>query len=128
MAARADAGGTVLVVEDDAMLRQFVRDALERAGYGVVAAESGEAALAIAAGSAGSIDVLLADVVLPGMNGAAVWRAVGHLHPSAVVVFMSGHDVGTLKEGDDTRGPVLEKPFTADALLRAVAGAARAPR
>jgi two-component system cell cycle sensor histidine kinase/response regulator CckA len=116
------AGGgheTVLVVEDESGVRAFVKIALQRFGYRVVEAESAEAALILMKAFEGPIDLLLTDVVLPGMSGRDLATQVGRDRPKTRVLFMSGYARG-LGSSDgklDASVHLLEKPFTAQALL-----------
>jgi PAS domain S-box-containing protein len=118
------AGGreTVLLVEDEPAVREFVMDVLERAGYSVHTAPTGTDAVAFVRGYAGAIDLLLTDVVLPDVSGRMTAEQIRSLHPEAGILYMSGytddvivHD-GVLDEGTD----FLAKPFTIDALLTRV--------
>ncbi|MDX2261223.1 MAG: PAS domain S-box protein [Gemmatimonadales bacterium] len=111
--------GTILVVEDEELLRSLVRRILERAGFTVIAAIDGEEALALAADHTGPLDLLLTDVVLPGINGKLVAEGITALRPGTPVLFMSGYTEdaivhhGVLDEGIE----FLEKPFTRQDLL-----------
>ncbi|HEY3252717.1 MAG TPA: ATP-binding protein, partial [Polyangiaceae bacterium] len=84
-------GETVLVAEDDPSVRTLVKSVLERNGYRVLAAEDGLAALELARQEQGQIDLLLSDVVMPGMNGRALRDALLELYPRLRVLFMSGY-------------------------------------
>jgi signal transduction histidine kinase/CheY-like chemotaxis protein len=86
-AASGDAGETVLVVEDDADVRAYVVEVLRRLGYRVLEAKDGPSALA----SDGPIDLLLTDVVLPGMNGRQLSDAMKARQPDLKVLFMTGY-------------------------------------
>ena len=111
----------VLVVEDqDPVRRQAVR-ILERHGYTVRQAASGDAALADWA----PVDVLVTDVVMPGMTGHELAKRAAELTPGLPVVFMSGHteDVVLLDGAREREIAFVQKPFTRDTLLAAVARA-----
>jgi nitrogen-specific signal transduction histidine kinase/ActR/RegA family two-component response regulator len=114
--------GTVLLVEDDATVRQFVRRVLEWQGYAVLEAAHGPDALRVAAEHGGRIDLVLTDVVMPGMSGRALAEALTASRPGLRVLFMSGYtDDEILRRGLGTTGvALLEKPFTAEALRDAV--------
>ena len=114
--------GTVLVVEDQEAIRALVRRSLQRAGYDVKSAPHGGAALAAADGDAP--DLLLTDVVMPGMSGAELGRRMRERFPDIRVVYMSGHPY-ELRQEQDVAEPdaVLRKPFTPDELLDAIARA-----
>jgi PAS domain S-box-containing protein len=113
---------TVLVVEDNAMVRDMAVELLTAAGYRVLAAESPLVALALAEHHAGVIDGLVSDVIMPEMNGLELYERLQERFPGLPVLFMSGYtsDVaihgGTLEEGVN----VLLKPFTTDQFLRRV--------
>lgn len=122
--AEATVGGseTVLVVEDDALVRDAVREYLSDAGYRVLAAGSGLEAQRACLQIDGEIDVLLTDMVLPGTPGCVVAREIRRLAPDVAVVFMSAHPREMLLasgsiEPDDL---VLQKPFEEQVLLGAL--------
>jgi CheY-like chemotaxis protein len=111
---------TVLLVEDEQSLRALTRDLLEHSDYTVLEASSGDHALEVAQRHGGPIHLLLTDVVMPGMNGAALAANLAPLYPEMKVLFMSGYtgsfatQIGLLGAG----AKVLQKPFSRDALLR----------
>ncbi|MEU4695010.1 ATP-binding protein [Actinoplanes sp. NPDC023714] len=115
-------GETLLVVEDEDALREVACRILTGAGYRVLCADCGPRALEVAAGFDGTIDLLLSDVVMPGMLGKELAERLVLARPETRVLFMSGYaqpvlaSEGTLEEGV----ALLEKPFTADDLLTAV--------
>jgi two-component system cell cycle sensor histidine kinase/response regulator CckA len=125
----AGAGETVLVVEDEPALRQLVRRLLDQAGYVVLDAAGGEEALAVAA-SAGRIDLLLVDLVMPGMSGKQLATTMMRSHPELRVVTTSGFVTEEMASHGilDGEFPFLSKPFTRDQLLRAVREALEDPR
>jgi DNA-binding NtrC family response regulator len=106
-------------VEDESGVRSFVKAALQRFGYRVVEAESAEAALELLDGLDAPIDLLLTDVVLPGIDGHELSRRVASQVPDIRVLFMSGYATALrTEEGFQIRGvELLEKPFTAQTLL-----------
>jgi len=113
---------TVLLAEDEAAVRAVARHALERQGYTVLEASSGEAALDLAERHSGRIHLLLTDVIMPGMNGRALAQRLSELRPDLRVVYMSGYTEEAI-----TRHGVLEpgltyvqKPFTPEGLARKV--------
>jgi PAS domain S-box-containing protein len=111
--------GTILLVEDEADLRKLFREVLQAKGYKVLEAASGEMALGIASAHSGRIDLMITDVIMPGMRG---WELAQRLRPvrqEMKVLYMSGHTDGDLSEqGADIRcGMLLEKPFRPDVLL-----------
>ncbi len=113
---------TVLLAEDEAPVRAVARQVLERHGYTVLEAPSGEAALDVARRYSGAIHLLLTDVVMPGMSGHDLAKRLAALRPEVRVVYMSGYTDDAI-----TRHGVLEpglafvqKPFTPDAIARKV--------
>jgi signal transduction histidine kinase len=116
----ADPGArTILVAEDSDPVRALMRDVLELRGHRVLAARSGEEAMAVAEQHAGPIDLLLADVVMPGMSGRELAERLGTSRPELRVLFVTGYtDDRILTEGLlQARIDLLEKPFTPDVLL-----------
>ena len=113
---------TVLLVEDEDSVRRTIKRTLERAGYIVLEAGSGEKALAVAEQCTEAIDVVVTDVMMPGMNGREFADEILRAHPGLGVVFMSGYTDETVSQRglvDSTR-TFLQKPFTGDQLLRAI--------
>ncbi len=115
-------GQTVLVVEDEAALRQVTSRILRRGGYTVLTADDGADALRIATEHPDPIDVLVTDVVMPGMLGKEVAQRVTVIRPQIKVLYMSGYAQPVLAS-HGTLDPdvyLLEKPFTSVELLAAV--------
>jgi signal transduction histidine kinase len=115
--------GTLLVVEDEEFVRDLVRDFLRTAGYHVLEAGSAEEALDLVANRPTSIDLLLTDVILPGMNGTTLAEHLRRQMPGMETVFMSGYP-GDSMFGGETFEPdaaFLPKPFTRHLLLSKVA-------
>jgi len=116
------ATGRILLVEDEDPVRSITRRTLERLGYEVVEAADGHAALARLNGEGDDFDLLLTDVVMPGMSGPQLLRKLRERRPNVPVIFMSGYlghqDLDAALRNPET--PVLQKPFTADQLGRAV--------
>jgi PAS domain S-box-containing protein len=112
--------GTILVVEDDAGVRRFASRVLESAGYRVLTSSDG--ASAIEASRAAPVQLLLTDMVMPGMNGRDVALKLAATQPGIRVLYMSGHtDKGIVRDGVlEPDIDFLAKPFTAAALLEAV--------
>jgi two-component system cell cycle sensor histidine kinase/response regulator CckA len=110
---------TVLVVDDDPAVRDVIRTVLEMAGYTVVGTGTVEEALDQLRSEAGPIDLLLTDLILPGMNGRELARLAADARPGLEVVYMSGYmddsvaSSGILEPGTS----YIEKPFTADELV-----------
>ena len=122
VAALPGRGETVLVAEDDPSVRALVKSVLERNGYRVLAAADGLAALELARSEEGRIDLLLSDVIMPGLNGRALRDALLVQYPSLRVLFMSGYtgDILTGLGKLDRSVTVVPKPFTPDILLGGV--------
>ena len=120
--ARQPATGTILLVEDQEDVRRLTRRVLEREGYVVLAAASGDEALDLARGHQGTIDLLLSDVVMPGMSGRQVAEQLGLLRQGTKVLFMSGYTDNVIAQRGvlDPGYAFLSKPFTPDALSRKV--------
>ncbi len=122
-----DPGGheTILLAEDDAAVRTLAVRTLAEAGYTVLAAADGASAAALAAGRNGSIDLLIADVVMPDRNGRELADELRRARPSLPVVFMSGYtEDNVLRRGVLLgRTPFVPKPFTPGELRRAVRAA-----
>ena len=112
---------TILLTEDEPALREKIRGILESAGYCVMAARDGPEALGLALADRYPIDLLLTDVVMPGLPGPEVARRMQPLRPGMKVLYMSGYPSpggtpGTFPEAAD----FLAKPFTREGLLRRV--------
>ena len=120
---------TLLIVEDEATLRMLAQRTLEREGYTVLAAEDGYEALAIADAFAGTIDLVLADMVLPGLDGSEVAVRLARVRPSLRVMYMTGYtDDPLFRHGVvDACADVLEKPYTTAQLIEAVRRALESP-
>jgi CheY-like chemotaxis protein len=126
----AGARGTVLLVEDETAVRASVTRTLESSGFRVLAAASGDEALAIlretppdAARQGGRpFDLLLTDVIMPGMTGAEVAERVWRMWPGTPVLFISGYapEEVRARSGVPLEGRLLPKPFTRAELLRRV--------
>jgi two-component system, cell cycle sensor histidine kinase and response regulator CckA len=121
---RAAPGGseTILVVEDQEEVREFIVNALSDRGYSVLSAADGEHAIELADRHPGVIDVLLTDVVLPGINGREVADHFVAIRPAIKVIFTSGYaqdliaDRGVLHSSVD----YIPKPYTADQIVAKV--------
>ena len=109
---------TVLLVEDEASLRSLAQEILRDQGYKVIAAGSGAEALDLARSHKAPIDLLVTDVVMPGMDGRELADRLGPVHPETRCLFMSGYtDDAIVRRGVREEGmPFLQKPFTIDAL------------
>jgi two-component system cell cycle sensor histidine kinase/response regulator CckA len=115
-------GATILLAEDDASVRELVRMMLSKKGYIVLCASDGEQAIDVASQHAGTIDLLLTDVVLPGLNGREVAERMHATRPDVRVLYMSGYtDDAILRRGVLTqRSSLIQKPFSAADLTNRV--------
>ncbi|HVO12240.1 MAG TPA: PAS domain S-box protein [Vicinamibacteria bacterium] len=114
--------GTVLLVEDDAAVRRLARDVLTGIGYQVMEAADGTQALARLEQHVGAVDLLLTDVVMPGMNGRELRDRVLALHPRARVLFASGYTDNIIAHHGslDPGVEFIAKPYTPGGLARKV--------
>jgi CheY-like chemotaxis protein len=119
------APATILLVEDEPAVRLVTRQALEMGGYRVLEADGPVFAAHIAADLKTEIDLLLTDVVMPGMNGAELARQVRELRPELVTLFMTGYaDSEVLRLASmGSAQKHIQKPFTVNGLLTRVADA-----
>ncbi|MFA5630979.1 MAG: PAS domain-containing protein [Porticoccaceae bacterium] len=109
--AAAPAGERILLVEDDAMVRQFARRQIEALGYRVCEVANGRQALAVLEGGE-VVDLLFTDVVMPGMDGPELVRRALALRPDLKVLYTSGYAEGTMhEEGRQQSGVMLDKPY-----------------
>ncbi len=115
-------GRTVLIVEDEAMIRSNVRDCLQQLGYRVMEAENGDAALHICDCLPGKIDLVLTDLVMPGMGGHQLAGELAQRHPQVRMLFMSGYteDSAARREILLQGSAFLQKPFSVADLSNAV--------
>jgi DNA-binding NtrC family response regulator len=106
---------TIMLVEDEAAVRTFAASVLKRQGYSVMQAEDAESCLALLRDHEGPLDLLVTDVVLPGMDGINLFGNVREFFPESKVLYMSGYSEeiitrrGMMEEG----APFLPKPFSA---------------
>jgi PAS domain S-box-containing protein len=113
---------TVLLVEDATPVRALARRSLEARGYRVLDAADGPAALALSADHRGGIDILVTDVVMPGMSGRELAERLAPLRPDMKVLYTSGYtDDAMVRQGVLNAGVAfLQKPFVPDTLARKV--------
>jgi two-component system cell cycle sensor histidine kinase/response regulator CckA len=103
---------TILVAEDEAVVRDMVVTALERNGYRVVAASTGEEAVRLIDRMGEEIDLLLSDVVMPGMSGPDLYDRARRTRPDLKAVFMSGYSALAIGRPIPVGITLLEKPFS----------------
>ncbi len=114
-------GVTILLAEDDGMMRKLTRKMLEEHGYKVLEATNGEGALDVIASHPSPIDLTLTDVAMKGMNGPDLVLRLMDSHPEMKVIYMSGYTGDLIAhQGLQAGIPLLEKPFTRAALLKTV--------
>lgn len=114
--------GTILLVEDESVVRRLLRDVLTKAGYRVWEAGNGAEAIDRWAGQIGQIDLVVTDVVMPVMNGLRLMEELRKMRPDIRVVCMSGHseDLIGRQGGEDAPPVLLRKPFGPNELVRKV--------
>jgi CheY-like chemotaxis protein len=118
---------TILVAEDEAPVRRVIERILRTAGYSVYVAANGHEALAMAP-TLPHLNLLLTDVVMPGMNGVELARQLTRVRSDLRVVFASGYSGDSLiRVGARGTVPYLDKPFTAETLLARVREVLDAP-
>ncbi|MFW5868927.1 MAG: PAS domain-containing hybrid sensor histidine kinase/response regulator, partial [Armatimonadota bacterium] len=115
-------GETVLVVEDDEIVRKLVTSVLTRHGHTVLSAESAEEALEVAAAHRDGIEIMVTDVIMPGMNGPELAEEMAAHHPDMPVLFVSGYaEEAIMHEGVLDEGiHFMQKPFGPEKLLRRI--------
>ena len=122
--AQAPKGGseTVLLVEDEESVRELVRETLRSKGYTVMEANDGVAGLKTAESYEGPIDILITDVVMPGMSGRELAQRVSASRPQIKVLYLSGYtEDAIIHEGaQEPSAAFLQKPFTLHVLARKV--------
>jgi CheY-like chemotaxis protein len=120
-------GAHVLLVEDEAATSRLVRVMLERAGYRVTVVDDGEQALAVLGEAGDSVDLLLSDIVMPGMDGVELVRRAREARPALPALLTSGYPAEFLagSAGPPFATDVLQKPFSAQELAQRVAVALR---
>jgi signal transduction histidine kinase len=106
--------GTILLVEDEAPVRSFAARALRNKGYNVLEADCGEAALEVIREHGDELDVIISDVIMPGMNGPEMIKRIMPQYPKVKVIFISGYAEDAFADsfGEDYEFNFLPKPFT----------------
>jgi two-component system, cell cycle sensor histidine kinase and response regulator CckA len=122
MAVAASNTETIMVVEDEHTVRDLVIDILQSDGFKVVAAKNGEEALRIAESHAGNIDLVLTDIVMPGMSGGELVQRLLALKPEIRVLYMSGYTKYTVFNHGalESVNSFIWKPFSPVDLLKKV--------
>jgi PAS domain S-box-containing protein len=122
---------TILVADDDAMVRRISQEALERRGYRVLAAGNGKDAVNIFRETTGGIDLVVLDLAMPVMGGEEAHRQIKAIRPEVPVLISSGYSelMASSKFGDNGMEAFIQKPYTAtqfaDKVQKMLAGAAK---
>ncbi|MFA6147900.1 MAG: response regulator [bacterium] len=113
---------TILVVEDEDLVRKMVREILGQYGYTVLEARSGGEAVDLCSRHQGTIHLMLTDVVMPGMNGVELSKRLAPVKPEMKVLFMSGYTANAIVHQEILESGIafLQKPFTMASLARKV--------
>jgi len=113
---------TILLVEDEESVRQLVRETLEARGYTVREAQNGEEGLQLAQEHEGPLDLVITDVVMPGISGRELTKRLSEARPETKVLYLSGYaEDAIVHEGVLEPGTAfLQKPFTLQTLSRKV--------
>ena len=114
---------TILLVEDEASVRNLAQRLLEQSGYRVLPATDGSEALSLCAAHGEHIDLMVTDVVMPRMRGGELAARVALIRPGLRVLFMSGYTDNSIDPSISRSGAFLQKPFTLEQLLGAVRSA-----
>ncbi|MGA7616503.1 MAG: PAS domain S-box protein [Thermoanaerobaculia bacterium] len=113
---------TVLLVEDEASLRESMREALAASGYSVIVARDGTEAVRLADAHSGAIEIMVTDVVMPGMSGPTVATVVERTRPGTKVLFVSGYSEAStaMTDMEGAGRAFLGKPLSLETLIRRV--------
>jgi PAS domain S-box-containing protein len=111
---------TILIVEDEEAIRRLVRTAMEGIGYRVLIAADGLEALKIVSSHEGPVDLLITDLIMPGMNGAELARRVREHLPGIHTLFISGYSEDARRFGEIDERCFLQKPFAPQVLAQRV--------
>lgn len=111
---------TILVVDDEAEVREVIAEMLVDRGYAVLSAASGDEALAASDRHSGGIELLVTDLIMPGMTGRLLADKLAVHRPGIAVIFMSGHLDGLRKDQLSPGLHYLQKPLTREALEQKV--------
>ncbi|MEX2261751.1 MAG: ATP-binding protein [Bryobacteraceae bacterium] len=117
-----DITGTILVVEDEAIILQFTKAALERRGYTVLAAENGLEAVNLFREKAAAITAILLDLAMPVMGGEEAFKRITDIRPGVPVVVASGYSEAEIRQrfGDRPVASFIQKPYTAAQLAEKI--------
>jgi two-component system, cell cycle sensor histidine kinase and response regulator CckA len=114
--------GVILVVEDEKDVRNIAREVLEAAGYSILEANSGEAALEMMESYDGHLDLLFTDIVMPGINGIELAKKLSELQPDLKTLYASGYSENVLEQRGFhvVKGVILLKPYSQNELTRRI--------
>jgi DNA-binding response OmpR family regulator len=118
--------GTVLLVDDEAMIRELGRMTLERAGYRVLLAEDGADAVDVFREQFPVIDLVILDLTMPRLSGQDAFRELRAIDPAARILFSSGYSADDVADIEGSLG-LLSKPYRPNDLLVAVENALGVP-
>jgi two-component system, cell cycle sensor histidine kinase and response regulator CckA len=112
----------VLVVDDEPSVRDLVCRTLREGGYRTLEAAHGGEALDILEAGSDTVDLIVTDVVMPGMDGRELGRRLAQARPTLPVLYMSAYDVNDIfrRGSPRTSAPFLQKPFPPDVLINSV--------
>jgi two-component system CheB/CheR fusion protein len=115
-------GETILLAEDQEMVRNFAARILSKAGYQVIEAEDGQKAVEVFQGNCDKIDILVFDVMMPQLNGREAYEKIKETHPDIPVLFCSGYGDEVLKSEYmvEIEGTLLAKPYKSSQLLKEI--------
>ena len=111
---------TILIVDDEPLVRGFTSEVLELEGYVVLEAPGPAEGFRIAAGYPGPIDLVITDVVMPGGDGRDLVERLGRMRPTIKALYISGHIEADVARGTLSSAAFLQKPFTMDVLVDTV--------
>ena len=111
---------TILIVDDEPLVRGFTSEVLELEGYVVLEAPGPAEGFRIAAGYPGPIDLVITDVVMPGGDGRDLVGRLGRMRPTIKSMYISGHVEADVVRGTSLSAAFLQKPFTMDMLVEKV--------
>lgn len=115
----SDQGKTILLAEDESLLRELGETILRQAGYRVVTAPGAEELRALVSEYSDRVDLLLTDVIMPGLGGQELVALVKHRWPDIRVLYMSGYSSEEIDNLDRDAG-FLQKPFTPGELMKKI--------
>jgi len=118
---------TILLADDERAVRDFLEMALTRAGYTVISAATGQEAVTRGRAAPQPVDLLIADVMMPGLTGPQAADRLRAVYPHMRTLFLSGYSLQTALPDSIEPGAFLQKPFTLNVLLARVRERLAAP-